>query len=209
MSTHVEQPTEPINEAALVEKLLLVTCLSEGSSGYWDDCGPCANTCVGRINHLLPPDEYNGATIAAIRTRDIQAGRFTAGGGQTLDDIHWDISNYSHHQTIVQYAPFSQPGDWTTMHAWLREYAGVSAILMQVLQAHNLPNNEQGVYSHFLCVSGIDSTLGYFLINGDQVQASNQHLTYYPGTWCTVDQLIPANVAGMIVVQRDPDAPYV
>jgi hypothetical protein len=206
MSTHVEQPTDPINEAGLVDRLLLSTCLSEGSSGYWDDCGPCANTTVGRINLLLPASEYTGSTIAAIRTRDIQAGRFTPGGGQTLDDIRWDIETYSHHQHIIQYAPFSQPGNWTTMHEWLKTYSGECAILMQVLNAQALPNNEQGVHSHFLCVSGIDSIKGYFLVNGDQVQASNQHLTYYPGTWCTVDRMIPANVAGMIVVERDAGA---
>lgn len=203
MAVHTEQPTTPINEAALVDRLLLQTCLSEGSSGFWDDCGPCANTTVGRINNLLPASEYNGATIAAIRERDIQAGRFTVGGGQTLEDIRWDIATYSHHQHISEYVPFSQPGNWTLMHELLKERSGIDAILIQVLNAQALPNNEQGVHSHFLCVSGIDSIKGYFLVNGDQVQAAVQHLTYYPGTWCTVDQLIPANVAGMIVVARN------
>ena|SRR5271166_657625 len=206
---HVEQPTTPINEAATVDRLSLVTCISEGSSGYWDDCGPCANVSVGRINHLLAPEDYNGKTIAAVRERDIQAGRFTVGGGQTLDDIRWDIQTFSQHQTVIDYVPFSQPGNWTLMHALLERWAGIAGILIQVLAAHNLPNNEQGVYSHFLCVSGIDSVKGYFLINGDQIQAAVEHETYYPGTWCTLAQLIPANVAGMLVVQRQASAPIV
>jgi len=207
MTSHIEQPTTPINDAALVDRLLLSTCLSEGSSGFWDDCGPCANTTVGRINKLLPAAEYNGATIAAIRTRDIHAGRFTPGGGQTLDDIHWDIETYCHNQHVRNYVKFSQPGEWDLMHELLKEWGGIHAILIQVLRAYALPMNEPGVHSHFVCISGIDSIKGYFLVNGDQTQASNEHLTYYPGTWCTVDRLIPANVAGMIVVARNDGAP--
>lgn len=208
-SNHVDQPTTPVSEAATVDRLQLVTCLSEGSSGFWDDCGPCANVSVGRINHLLAPEDYNGRTIAAVRERDLQAGRFTPGKGQTLDDIRWDITTFSHHQSVVEYVPFSQPGNWSLMHDLLKKWSGIAAILMQVLAAYNLPNNEQGVNSHFICVSGIDSVKGYFLINGDQIQAASEHLTYYPGTWCTLAQLVPANVAGMLVVQRYNTAPIV
>lgn len=209
-STHIEQPYSQALLPGIIQRLLLVTALSEGSSGYWDDCGPCANCAVGRINHLLPDAEYNGATIAAIRQRDIDAGRFDPGGGQDLANILWDIETHSHNQHVVQYSPFQQPGDWNTMHTWLKEYAGIHAILMQVLDAESLPSNEPGVHSHFLCVSGIHSIKGYFLINGDQVDAlGHNYIGRYPGVWATVDQIIPANVAGMIVVARNAGAPYV
>lgn len=209
---HVTQlELETAATTSTVFRQLLETCLSEGASGFWDDCGPCANTAVGRINHLLPASDYNGATVAAIRARDIEHGWFTPGGGQTLRDIHNDIDTYSHHQTIIQYAPYSQPGDWTQILEWLYKYAGYSAILLQALNASALPENQQTpyVHSHFFCVSGYDSVRGFRLINGDQVQASNQGLIYYPGAWCTVEQMIPANIAGAIVVQRDANVPWV
>lgn len=209
--THIEQPTTLVlDDAVISNRLLMATALSEGSSGFWDDCGPDANCMVGRINHLLPDSLYNGATIANIRQRDIDAGRFQPGGGQDLDNIKWDIETHSHNQHVLLYSPYQQPGDWETMHGWLKLYAGVHAILIQVLEAHNLPNNEPGVYSHFLCVSGLDSIKGYFLLNGDEVDANgHNYLGKYTGTWATVDQIIPANVAGMIVVARNAGAPYV
>lgn len=209
--TQLELETAAVTNSSTVFRQLLETCLSEGASGFWDDCGPCANTCVGRINHLLAGSDYTGATVAAIRARDIEHGWFTPGSGQTLQNIHDDIATYSHHQSIVQYAPYSQPGDWSVILKWLYQYAGVSAILLQALNASALPQNQQYpyVHSHFFCVSGYSSTQGFRLINGDQVQASNQGKIYYPGAWCTVEQMIPANIAGAIVVARDPNEPWV
>jgi hypothetical protein len=199
---HIEQPA-----SSIVERLLLVTALSEGSSGYWDDCGPNANCMVGRINHLLSPTEYNGGTVAAIRQRDIDAGRFTPDDGQTLDNLRWDIETYSHNQHIVQYAPFSQPGNWSAMLGWMRQYAGRAAILMQVLNAKALPHNEPGVYSHFVCISGLQSVLGYMVLNGDTVDADgHNYLGLCPGNWATADAIVPANVAGMLVVARNDGA---
>jgi hypothetical protein len=205
MSNHIEQPT-----TGIVQRVLLETALSEGSSGFWDDCGPDANCMVGRINHLLSDSEYNGATIAAIRERDINSHHMNwppDNPGQTLDDIRWDIETFSHNQRIIQYAPYAQPGDWAAMHGWLKQYAGIAAILFQVLQAHNLPHNEPGVFSHFVCCSGINSTLGYMILNGDTVDdQGHNYLGKCPGNWATVMQLIPANIAGMIVVQRNDGA---
>jgi hypothetical protein len=204
-TNHVEQPT-----TGIVQRILLETALSEGSSGFWDDCGPDANVMVGRANHLLTDTEYNGGTIAAVRQRDIEAGRFTSGGGQDLDNILWDIETFSHNQHVIEYAPFRQPGDWADMHQWLVQYAGIHAILFQVLQAHNLPSNEPGVFSHFVCCSGIHSTKGYLILNGDTVDADGHN--YHgkaPGLWCSVNQLVTADLAGMIVVARNEGAPYV
>lgn len=205
---HIEQPTNTI-----VKRVLLVTALSEGSSGYWDDCGPTANTAVGRINHLLPDSEYDGATIANIRTRDIEAGRFRPGEGQTLDDIRWDIQTFSQHQHVESYIPYftDDAVPLNQLHIYLEQQAGTNACLVQVLNAEALPKNQPGVHIHFICFSGLDSTLGYFLINGDQINATaaGGDQIRYPGVWCTWDQLVAAVPCGLITVARNPGSPWV
>lgn len=183
------------------------TALYEGDV-VWDACGPVANeVAVAALERRKP----SAATAIAIRARDLQARRFAVKSGQTLDDIHWDLTAQRGYP-IAAYIPYSASPDLARIHETIKAATsdGQPAIA-ELTRAYALPGNERGVYGHFVVLGGIDSALGYLVANGDTVDfitAYNAHRQVYQDAqqmrWATWAQLVAAGIAGVIVVHPKP-----
>jgi hypothetical protein len=67
--------------------------------------------------------------------------------------------------------------------------------------ALSLPYNEEGVYSHFVALGGIDTDLGCLVGNGDDVNALGGH-GIIPCRWYGWNQLAAAEINGMIAIEK-------
>src|SRR5579862_3725129 len=129
----------------------------------WDACGPVAGEVAIAALQGRAPDIGNAQK--AIQ-RDMAAGKFSRGSGQTLADIAWDLEQQGFTQLSI--VPYSDTPDLNALHALLKE-GGLNKwpVIIQVVRAYNLPDNEAGVDVHFVVSGGINSIKGYLLANGD------------------------------------------
>jgi hypothetical protein len=159
---------------------------------YADACMPDA---ILMGLHVLNGTPLDDDAVKAIRAEMIAAGLFTPGTGTTLDKGRAYVKSKGY--TIEGYAPYgSQLAD---IHLTLRRYSGVpNAGVIQVINAGALLYNEKNVGSHFIADLGIDSVLGYYCGNGDDVlalAAANGHAKIVPMRWITWNQQ-PGNLVG-------------
>lgn len=126
-------------------------------------------------------------------------------GGTTLAAIHWHLTQ-KRKAHIVHYIPYSSAPDLSAIHQALKD-AGVAGnpVILQVVRAYHLRNNEAGIQSHFVTVGGIDSESGYWIGNGDTTDAlahkqSDTSIPCYWNGWGT--NILPAAPRGLIVLDR-------
>jgi len=127
-----------------------------------DDCGPCASeVCIAACERRAPAT----GNMIEIRSRDIQAGKFRVNGGQTLDELEWDV----HAHTTIETTKTPLGSSVDAIHTALKAAAmrGNPCVLNLAL-ATNLPGNEPDVHYHFIAIGGIDSNQGYLCANGDK-----------------------------------------
>lgn len=172
----------------------------DASVPYFNDaCGPDA---ILMAEHVLQDRLLNSQDLANIRTGMEQRGLFKP-GGCTLGNCHGYMIDRGY--AIDAYAPYGSPQ--AAIHTIMRQYAGISPLVVQVLAAHNLPDNEQNVNSHFVAVGGIDSMLGYLTGNGDDIMALAAHGGHgkvIPLRWVTWQQFVGASIAGVFAVSNPP-----
>lgn len=138
-------------------------------AGFNDDCGPCANqVCCAAIEGRPP----STAGMNAMRARDLAAGKFRAGGGQTIAEVQWDVEHFTVPQIKTKLIPIGTPVEGQGgIHEQLHDamVAGYPCVLNLAL-AGSLPENEDGIHYHFVAVGGIDTDLGYLIANGDALK---------------------------------------
>lgn len=165
----------------------------------WDACGPVAGEVAIAATQGRTPDIGNAQRA---RTRDIAAKRFTAGQGQTLADIAWDLNQQGFDQLTIE--PYSATPNLSRLHALLKE-GGLNQwpVIFEVSRAFTLPDNESGVEYHFVVSGGIDSTAGYLLANGDTQTGIRQHPGWpavIPTNWASWGTIQAAGICGAILV---------
>jgi hypothetical protein len=64
-----------------------------------------------------------------------------------------------------------------------------------------LPENEHGVYGHFVALGGVDSDLGYLVGNGDTTDALGGH-GIIPTHWHGWNELATAEINGIIALEK-------
>lgn len=177
--------------------------LSEFIGGSHAACGPDAE--LEALNELQLTGTIEDANhLIAIQKRDQIRGWFSPTGGEPLSSIYNDLSTYEHIH-FIQYLSYSDNLNTTIFHTSLQNFAGTYPIVAQFLNAQALTGNEQGVFSHFVAIVGIDSILGYYVLNGDDIQAlpSSRGVTTYPGRWIGWGSILAAKPAGLIVFGRN------
>lgn len=128
-----------------------------------DDCGPYANEiCTAAVEHRAPTT----GNMIAIRSRDYQAGRFRVGSGQNLDELEWDVHQFTKIETTK--IPMGSPAE--VIHQALKAaMLRGNPCVLQILNAQALQGNQPGVEHHFVGVGAIHTTFGYKIANGDRV----------------------------------------
>jgi hypothetical protein len=188
----------------LVHRTLpVLKSLSEFIGGSRAACGPDAE--LEALNELQITGSIEDVNhLIAIQKRDQVKGWFSPTGGEPLSSIYNDLSTYEHVH-FVRYMPYSDALNTSLFHSNLQDFAGVYPIVAQFLNAQALTGNEQGVFSHFVAIVGIDSNLGYFVLNGDDIQALpiSRGVTTYPGRWIGWQSILNAKPAGLIVFGRN------
>lgn len=177
--------------------------LSEFIGGSHAACGPDAELMA--LNELQTNGSIEDANhLVAIQNRDLVKGWFSNTGGEPLSSIYNDLNTFEHIH-MIQYLPYSATPNVDGIHNSLRLFAGTYPIVLQVTNAQALTGNEQGVLSHFVMVNGIDSVSGYYILNGDDIQAlpSSAGVVEYPGRWILWDSILNAKPAGIIVFGRN------
>lgn len=172
--------------------------------GYNDDCGPNAELMA---LHVCPwdasPLSANG--LNSFRWQYVQAGKW--GNGTTLANILWHL-NTRHAHIRPGAIPYSGTPNLTALHAYIKQETLLNnPIIIQVSNAQALTRNEQGVKYHFVTLAGIDSTLGYYTLNGDVLDALGGAHLLIPGYWNTWEQLQAAGICGAISLDRNYKPP--
>lgn len=189
---------------AIVHRTLpVLKSLSEFIGGSRAACGPDAE--LEALNELQLTGSIEDANhLIAIQKRDQVKGWFSPTGGEPLSSIYNDLNTYEHVH-IVKYIPYSDTPNITVIHQALQDFAGTYPIAAQFVNAQALTGNEQGVHSHFVAIVGIDSNLGYYVLNGDDIQALpiSRGVTTYPGRWIGWGSILNAKPAGLIVFGRN------
>src|SRR6185437_16180104 len=89
----------------------------------------------------------------------------------------------------------------TLRSALIYELARGHTAISFVGRALALPDNEQGVYGHFIAFGGLDSDAGYLVGNGDELEALGGH-GIIPAHWIGWDKLVAAQINGLIALAK-------
>lgn len=164
-------------------------------AGHNDDCGPCANQVCAACCEGRPPTTDG---MNAMRARDLAAGKFRDGEGQRLDEVAWDVAQFTSPKIETTVTPFGSPAE--TIHNALRSALGRgNPCVLNLALAGSLPGNQSGIHYHFVAVGGVDTALGYLIANGDE----------YPfgriGTyWVSWNGILAAQPCGLIEYHMPP-----
>lgn len=80
-------------------------------------------------------------------------------------------------------------------------------VIMETSVGQALPDNQPGVFYHFVLIGGIDSTLGYWVANGDSETALRTN-GVVPPTWMGVGALAASKPVGYVILPTlDKPAP--
>ncbi len=146
----------------------------------------------------------SGAELVRLRADMTAHGDWTNGG------ITMDLGE-RYVRTVLKQPTIYDP-DWhyhgdaskaEAIHQALKVHAGINGAILQINKAYNLPNNEAGIERHFVGIGGIDSIAGYFVANGDDVQAlaaSDGHGKTYKARWMGWNQLLAAAPTALLVI---------
>lgn len=162
----------------------------------------CAQYCIvcGRKAQLgvvpVPADLY------AVQERDTKAG-ILKNGGTVMSGVYRDLATLANPKVSpsnLRYWSFTPSGysRETVMAAIESGRGGGKFVIVQVLRAYNLPNNEAGVKSHYIALLGastLTNTAKVLVANGDREPHSNLP------EWYAVDQLMQALPCAMLSVQ--------
>lgn len=178
--------------------------------GHWDACAVIAeldalHVCAWRNEPLT------SNTVNAWRWQYIQAGHWSKiqSEGTTLAAIHWHITETAIHGHVSEYIMYSDTPNLAAIHALLkRQCVAGNPVIIQVVNAQALPNNEAGVKSHFVTIGGIDSDRGYLVANGDTLDAFSSPVgATLPLQWASWSTLVNAQISGALALDRGHIAP--
>lgn len=182
---------------------------------YADACMPDA---ILMGMHVLNGTPLTDDEVTAIRSEMLREGLFEP-GGTTLDKGKRYVERKGY--AIEGYASYGTQLDGEFgIHKTLRRYSGKpNAGVIQIINAGALLYNEGHVGSHFVADLGIDSVLGYYIGNGDDVlalAAANGHGKLVPMRWIAWDQkpgsLVAAHIMGVFFFSKpgaNPEPPQV
>lgn len=175
---------------------------SEREPGRWMDCGP-----IAELDALHCCPAYTARyplTLAIVQElhREYVAYGHWRGGGCYLSDIYWHLTQYVH-APIAGYIPYSDTPDLAKLHDFVKtQMLAQNPVIIECVRAYNLPHNEAGVNGHFVTLAGIDSDLGYLVLNGDTTDALQTQDNIVPAYWATWTTLTKAGICGAIAVHR-------
>lgn len=175
-----------------------------GDGTFFDACGPDA---ILMSTNVVAGAPLTDDELSRMRTQMIDLGYFRV-GGCTLDECYRYVAG-SHLYQMNAYARYGS--SLADIHTLLREYSGPpNAIVIQVIKAEMLPNNEWNVFGHFIAGLGIDSILGYYCGNGDDksaLAAANGHGKIIPMRWYTWQNLLDAQIMGAFAFSKPGATP--
>ncbi len=155
--------------------------------------------------HPLDGSPLDAATLNLWWGEYWNTGHHTSGGA-TLDHIYWHLTGSAHKLDPTKARVVKYIGTDKIPLAQLR--AEIIAALSQgqtvityLGKALALPDNEHGVYGHFVALAGVDSDLGYLVGNGDTTDALGGH-GIIPTHWHGWNQLAAAEINGMIALEK-------
>jgi hypothetical protein len=170
-------------------------------AGYKDDCGPCANqVCCAAIEGRAPSVQG----MNEMRRRDLAAGKFRVGNGQTIAELKWDVDTFPTPKIATTLYPYDTPLEGLkSLHQALHDAClrGNPCVLNLAL-AGSLPGNEANIHYHFVAVGGIDTDLGYLIANGDALKLPTVG-TY----WVKWPDLVKAQPFALLEYHMRPVAP--
>ncbi|HEY7340868.1 MAG TPA: hypothetical protein VH591_08305 [Ktedonobacterales bacterium] len=127
-------------------------------------------------------------------------------GGATLDHIYWHLTGSAHKLDPTKARVAKYIGTDKIPLAQLRAeiiaaLARGQTVITYLGKALALPDNEHGVYGHFVALGGVDSDLGYLVGNGDTTDALGGH-GIIPTHWHGWNELAAAEINGMIALEK-------
>lgn len=179
-----------------------------GFQGYGEFHGStkdCSADAELMARHPLDGSALDAATLNLWWNEYWSTGHHTSGGA-LLAHIYWHLTGSAHKldATKARVVKFVDTVKITLdkLHDAIKTaLAAGQTVITYLGRALALPDNEHGVYGHFIALGGIDSDLGYLVGNGDELEALGGH-GIIPTHWVGWDQLVAAQVNGMIAIQK-------
>lgn len=155
--------------------------------------------------HPLDGSPLDAATLNLWWSEYWNTGHHTSGGA-TLDHIHWHLTGSAHKLDAKRARVAKYIGTDKIPLAQLRAEIIAALVKGQTVitylgKALALPDNEHGVYGHFVALGGVDSDLGYLVGNGDTTDALGGH-GIIPTYWHGWNELAAAEINGMIALEK-------
>ena len=155
--------------------------------------------------HPLDGSLLDAATLNLWWGEYWNTGHHTSGGA-TLDHIHWHLTGSAHRLDANKARVAKYIGTDKIALPQLRAEIIAALVKGQTVitylgRALALPDNEHGVYGHFVALGGVDSDLGYLAGNGDTTDALGGH-GIIPTHWHGWNELAAAEINGMIALEK-------
>jgi hypothetical protein len=159
--------------------------------------------------HPLDGSPLDAATLNLWWGEYWNTGHHTSGGA-TLDHIYWHLTGSAHKLDANKARVAKYIGTDKIALAQLRAEIIAALVKGQTVitylgNALALPDNEHGVYGHFVALGGVDSDLGYLVGNGDTTDALGGH-GIIPTRWHGWNELAAAEINGMIALEKVTEA---
>jgi hypothetical protein len=158
--------------------------------------------------HPLDGSPLEAATLNLWWGEYWNTGHHTSGGA-TLDHIYWHLTGSAHKLDPSKARVAKYIGTDKIALAQLRAEIIAALVKGQTVIAYlgkalALPDNEHGVYGHFVALGGVDSDQGYLVGNGDTTDALGGHgsIGIIPTHWHSWNQLAAAEINGMIALEK-------
>lgn len=155
--------------------------------------------------HPLDGSPLDADTLNLWWSEYWDTGHHTSGGA-TLDHIYWHLTGSAHKLDANKARVAKYIGTDKITLAQLRAeiiaaLARGQTVITYLGKALALPDNEHGVYGHFVALGGVDSDLGYLVGNGDTTDALGGH-GIIPTHWHGWNELAAAEINGMIAIEK-------
>ena len=169
------------------------------TDGHGDTCGP-----IVVMDYLNVKDPANwpmtNARLDQLRAELISLGFMNVGNeaGMTITQIDAALRHYG--VTPVKVVPYDANLSQAQFHSDLiLSLVSHQMVIYETSKAFALPRNQGGVQYHFVLVGGIDSTAGYWVANGDTVDALQSQTAVDP-TWVGIGPIEASGPCGYIVL---------
>lgn len=167
----------------------------------------CGQRACSLFQHVKYGTVLDSAEIIAV-VEDMKAKGFDVTHGTTIHQLQAYFSRPDAVGGQLDIVIGNDYGStWDEIHATLLAHAGRDGVVVEVSRASLLPDNEQGVFNHYVGEGAIDPVKGYLTGNGDCLEAlagNGGHGKIVPAQWVDAPEMARAVPIATLIIRNLP-----